>query len=170
MSDGPDLTPPDPDSRGCLCVVVSFVSAARTIVEVTAEAAKRTMMSPVLSDFIELRFADLGPQPGQAGDRSAAVRRVTDALLTPQGIAGRNYFAVVVVDRSAAVAEQMLSDCAASPFLTPLRARFLGISNSDDRPGGGVVKEPGSVPDIVTSPTGVWSRKEDLVRCPAPVC
>ena len=164
MSDDLDVTPPDPDSRGCLCVVASFVSAARTIEEVTAEAANRAMMSPVLSDFIELRFADLGPQPGHAGDRSAAIRRVTDALLTPQSIAGRSYFAVVVVDRSARVAEQVLSDCAASPFLAPLRARFLGIANSDGQPGRGIIKEPGSVPDIVTSPTGVWSRKEDLVN------
>lgn len=163
MSDGLDLTPPDPDSAGCLCVVASFVSAARTIDEVTAEAAKRAMMSPVLSDFIEFRYADLGPQPGQAGDRSAAIQRVTDALLNPQSIAGRNYFAVVVVDKSAAVVEQVLTDCAASPFLAALRMRFLGIANSDDRPGRGLVREAGSFPDVVASPTGVWSKKEDLV-------
>ncbi len=163
MSDGLDVTPPDPDSDGCLCVVASFVSAAQTIDEVTAEAAKRAMMSPVLSDFIEFRFADLGPQPGQTGDRSVATRRVTHALLNPQSIAGRNYFAVVVVDRSAAVAEQVLSDCAASPFLAALRMRFQGISNSDDRLGRGLVRESSSFPDIVTPPTGVWSKKEDLV-------
>jgi hypothetical protein len=163
MSDGLDLTPPDPDSAGCLCVVASFVSAARTIDEVTAEAAKRAMMSPVLSDFIEFRYADLGPQPGQAGDRSAAIQRVTDALLNPQSIAGRNYFAVVVVDKSAAVVERVLTDCAASPFLAALRMRFLGIANSDDRPGRGLVREAGSFPDVVASPTGVWSKKEDLV-------
>jgi hypothetical protein len=163
MGDGPDLTPPDPDSRGCLFLVTSFVGAARTIEEVTTEAAKRVMMSPVLSDFIELRFADLGPQPGEVGDRSAAIRRVTDALLTPPSAAGHNYFAVVMVDRSATVAEQVLCDCSASPFLTPLRARFLGISNSDDRSGSALAEESGGAPEIVTSPTGVWSKKEELV-------
>jgi hypothetical protein len=163
MRDGPDLTPPDPDSDGCLCVVASFVSAARTIERVTAEAAKRAMMSPLLSDFIEFRFADLGPQPGQGGDRSAAIRRITDALLNPQSIAGRNYFALVVVDRSAAVVEQVLSECAASPFLNKLRMRSLGIANSDDRPGRAMVRESRSSPEIVTSPRGVWSREEDLV-------
>ena len=163
MHDGLGATPSDPDSDGCLCVVTSFVSAAGTIDEVTAEAAKRVMMSPVLSDFIEFRFADLGPQPGHGGDRSAAIRRVTDALLNPQSIAGRNYFALVVVDRSAAVVEQVLSDCAASPFLDKLRMRSVGIANSDDRPGRGLVRESRSSPEIVTSPRGVWSRKEDLV-------
>ena len=163
MSDGLGATPPDPDSDGCLCVVASFVSAARAIEEVTAEAAKRAMMSPVLSDFIEFRFADLGPQPGQDGDRSRAIRRITDALLNPQGIAGRNYFALVVVDRSAAVVDQLLSDCAASPYLDKLRMRSLGIANSDDRPNRGQARESDSSPEIVTSPRGVWSRKEDLV-------
>ena len=169
MSDALGATPPDPDSDGCLCVVASFFSAARTINEVTAEAAKRAMMSPVLSDFIEFRFADLGPQPEQGDDRSPAIRRITDALLNPQGIAGRNYFALVVVDRSAAVIDQMLSDCAASPFLDKLPMRSLGIANSDDRPNRGQAREPHSSPEIVTSPRGVWSRKDDLVRCPAPV-
>jgi len=163
MSDSLAVTPPDPDSDGCLCVVASFVSAARTVDGVTAEAAKRAMMSPVLSDFIEFRFADLGPQPGQGDDRSAVLRRITDALLNPQSIAGRNYFALVVVDRSAAVVEQVLGECAASPFLDALRMRSLGIANSDDRPGRGLVSESRSWPEIVTSPSGVWSDKEDLV-------
>lgn len=163
MNHGLELTPPDPDSDGCLCVVSSFVSAAQTIDEVTAEAAKRTMMSPVLSDFIEFRYTSLGPQPEQADDWAAAIQRVTDALLSPQSIAGRNYFAVVVVDRSATVVEQVLSDCAASSHLATLPVRFFGIANSDDRPSPGLVGEPRSSPDIVTSPTGIWSRKEDLV-------
>jgi hypothetical protein len=163
VSDGRDVTPPDPDSDGCLCVVVSFVGAAGAIEEVTHAAAKRVMMSPLLSDFVEFRFADLGPQPGHGGDRSAAVRRVTNALLNPRGIAGRNYFALVVVDRSAAAAEQVLGDCAASPFLGQLGMRPLGIANADDRPGREPARQAGTPPEIMTSPTGVWSRKEDLV-------
>lgn len=163
MSDVRDVTPSDPDSDGCLCVVASYLGAARAIEEVTQAAAKRVMMSPVLSDFVEFRFADLGPQPGHGGDRSAAVRRVTNALLNPRGIAGRNYFALVVVDRSAAVAEQVLGDCAASPFLGQLGMRPLGIVNADDRPGRGPAGRTGTPPEIMTSPTGVWSRQEDLV-------
>jgi hypothetical protein len=163
MSDGLDLASLDPDSDGCLCVVASFVSAARTVAEVTAEAGKRVMMSPLLSDFIEFRFVDLGPQPSQAGDLSVAVHRVADALLNPQSVAGHNYFAAVVVDRSAAVAGQVLGDCAASPFLAPLRMRLLGISNSDDRLGRRLGKDPAVVPKIVTSPAGVWTKKQDMV-------
>jgi hypothetical protein len=162
VSDGLGVTPSDLDSDGCLCVVVSFVSAARTIDEVTQAAARRAMMSPVLSDFIEFRFADLGPQPGPGGDRSAAVRRITSALLNPRSTAGRNYFALVVADRSAAVIEQVLGDCAASPFLGEMRMRSLGIANSDDRPRAGLAGER-TPADIMTSPAGVWSRKEDLV-------
>jgi hypothetical protein len=163
VSDGLGAAQPDPDSDGCLCVVASFASAARPIDEVTAEAARRAMMSPVLSDFIEFRFADLGPQPGPDADRSGAIRRITDALLHPQGIAGRNYFALVVVHRSAAVIDQVFSDCAVSPFLTELRIRSLGIANSDDRPDQGQARQPRSLPELMTSPTGIWSRKEDLV-------
>jgi hypothetical protein len=163
MSDGLGVVQPDPDSDGCLCVVASFVSAAKTIDDVTAEAARRTLMSPALSDFIEFRFTDLGPQPVQGGDRSAAMRHITNALLSSQDIAGRNHFALIVVDRSAAVVARLLDDCAASPFLDKLRMRSLGIANSDDRPSRVPAGEPRSQPRIMTPPTGVWSRKEDLV-------
>ena len=141
-------------------MVASFDSAARTVGEVAAEAAKRVMMSPVLGDFIEFGFAALGPQPGEGGDPSAALRAITDALLGPQAIAGLNYFAVVVVDRSAVVAEQLITQCAGSPFISDLRPRFLGISNSDNRPAR---DRPGAGARIVTSPTGIWSAKDDMV-------
>jgi hypothetical protein len=151
--------PPDPDSSGCLCVVASFVNAARTVDDVTKEAAKRVMMSPVLSDFIEFRFADLGSHPGQDGDYSAGLRAIVNALLRPQAIAGRNYFAVVVVDRSAVIAAHVLSQCAGSPFISALRPRFFGISNSDDRPA----RDRSGPPRIMTSPTGIWSKNDDMV-------
>jgi hypothetical protein len=165
MSDGLELTPPDPDSEGCLCVVASYVNAAPLVERVTAEAAKRIMMSPATGDFIELRFADLGPQPGMGGDRSRALQRVTDEMMSPHVLSGRNYFALVVIDRSAAAAEEVLSGCAAAPFLAALRMRFLGIASSDDRRSGDRGPAPGSgpFPNIVTSPSGAWRRENDLV-------
>ncbi|MGH3171031.1 MAG: hypothetical protein ACRDN0_34840, partial [Trebonia sp.] len=162
MSEETGSAPIDPDAEGCLCLVVSFAGAARTVDEVTAEAARRVAMSPVLSDFIEFRFADLGPQSAHGDDRSGAIRRITDALLDAPAIAGRSYFAIVLVDRSAMVAEHVLTGCAISPFLAALRMRYLGICNSDDRPRARADPD-GFAPDIVTSPGGIWTRRQDLV-------
>lgn len=154
--------PIDPDAEGCLCLVVSFAGAARTIGEVTAEAARRVAMSPVLSDFIEFRFAELGPRPAHGDDRSDAIRRVTEALLDAPVTAGRSYFALVVVDGSAMTAGNVLTGCAISPLLAALRMRYLGICNSDDRPHARADPD-GFAPDIVTSPSGIWTRRQDLV-------
>jgi pyruvate/2-oxoglutarate dehydrogenase complex dihydrolipoamide acyltransferase (E2) component len=155
----------DPDSEGCLCVVASYTRAARLISEVTAEAAARIMMSPSLGDFLEFRFVDLGPQPGQSGDRARAVRRVSDELLRSGGGAGRNHFALVVVDRSADSVDQVLSGCATSPFLAALRMRFLGIASFDDRQArDGWPAGDGAFAGIVTSPTGAWRDMNALVE------
>jgi hypothetical protein len=148
----------DPDSSGCLCVVATFTKAAPNVEDVTREAAKRVMMSPALSDFVEFRFADLGPHPGLGGDYSGALRAIANALLGPHALSARNHFVVVVVDRSAVVAAQLLSQSAGGAFITDLRPRLLGISNTDDRPA----RDRSGPPRIMTSPTGIWSKKDDL--------
>jgi hypothetical protein len=153
-----DLTA-DSDSVGCLCVVASFSNAAQTVEAVTAEAAKRVLMSPMLSDFIEFDFAYLGPHPGQDGDYVPGVQAIANALLGPRALAGRNYFAIVMVDRSAIVAAHVLSQCAADPFVAPLRPGLSGISNTDDRP----LPARSAAPRIETSPTGLWTSKDDMV-------
>lgn len=165
MSDGLDPIPPDPDAEGCLCLVASYVNAAPLLQRVTMEAANRIMMSPAAGDFIELRFADLGPQPGLAGERSRAVQRIITEMMSPRFISGRNYFALVVIDRSAAVVEQVLSGCAATASLAALRVRFLGIASVDDRSldDRGPTSESGPSWDIVTSPSGAWRRESDLI-------
>jgi hypothetical protein len=154
MSDDLGSTPQDPDSEGCLCVVASHANAAPLVDSVTRDTAARLMMSPALGDFVELRFAGMGPQPEQAAELNAAVQRVTDQLLCPRRSVGRNYFALVVVDQSAATVEQVLGDCAASPLLAALPIRFHGIASYDDRRRN----DRTAVADIVVPPDGSWTR------------
>ena len=91
------------------------------------------MMSPALGDFLQLRYVDLGPQPGQVGDRSRPVRRIVADLMTVQETAGRSHFALIVIAKSATTIEELLGSCAAEPFLARLRMRLAGIASSDDR-------------------------------------
>jgi hypothetical protein len=86
-------------------------------------------------------------------------------VMSPHVVSGRTYFALVVIDRSAAAVEQVLTACAAAPFLTALRMRFLGVASIDDRGAGdrGAARGPGPFPDIVISPSGAWRRENDLV-------
>ena len=72
--------------------------------QVTEDAGRRIMMTPALGDFVEVYFLNIGPQPGFAGDHSAAVRLITEAVLAVGGNAARSHFAIVVADRSAATA------------------------------------------------------------------
>ena len=115
------------------------------------------MMSPALGDFLQLRYVDLGPRPGQAGDRSRAVRRIVADLMAVQETAGRSHFALIVIAKSAMTIEGLLGSCAAEPFLAGLRMRFAGIASSDDREqGNGFV-------DITSSPAGSWRNERELV-------
>lgn len=152
----------DPDSEGCLCIVASYASAAALIADVTKAAASRIMMSPSLGDFLQLRFVDLGPRPGQSDDRSYAVQKVTDELLHADISAGRNYYALLVVDRSAAAIDRVLGSCASAPFLAALRMQFGGIASTDDR-SPAEDEDDRALADIVTSPTGAWRDINDLV-------
>ena len=90
-------------------------------------------MTPALGDFIELNFLSMGPEPGESGDRSAALRLITQNLLASDPGVGRSYFALVVADRSAAEVERVLAECARYPFLNALPIRLLGIAMQEDR-------------------------------------
>ncbi len=144
------------DTESCLCLVASYAKRAGLIDRVTAEAEKQVKMSPMLGDFLQLRFVDLGPEPGQVGDRFRPVRRVAAELQKAPGGAGRNHFALIVIDKSAMAIEELLGSCAAEQFLAGLRMRFAGIASRDDREAGGVGH-------IVSSPTGMWGDEGDLV-------
>jgi hypothetical protein len=146
----------DDGTEGCLCLVAGYARQDGLIARVTAEAGQRVKMSPMLGDFLQLRFVDLGPQPGQAGDRFRPVRRIAAELMAAKETAGRSHFALVIIAKSAVTIEGLLGSCAAEPLLAGLRVRYAGIASADDRqPGTGLA-------DIVSSPTGKWGGR-DLV-------
>ena len=145
------------DSENCLCLVASYSKRAELIARLTAEAEQRVSLSPVLGDFLTLRYLNLGPEPGQVGDRHRPVRKVAAELHAAAVAAGRNHFALVVIDKSATTIEQVLTCCGAEPFLAGFRMRLAGIASSDDR------MDSGGHADIVASPNGAWSDPADLV-------
>jgi hypothetical protein len=147
----------DDDTEGCLCLVVGYAKKDGLIADVTAEVERRIMMSPALSDFLQLRYVDLGPQPGQAGDRYRPVHQVVDDLMAVQDTAGHSHFALIVIAKSAVTIEDLLGSCAVEPFLSRLRMRLAGIASSDDR------KEARGSVDIVSSPSGSWHNERQLV-------
>lgn len=138
------------DSESCLCLVAGYAKTSGLIATVTSEAEKRIMRSPLLGDFLQLRYVDLGPPPGDVGDRSRPVRNLSAELMTAGGSAGRSHFALVVLASSATTIERLLASCAAEPFLAGLRIRFAGIAGQDDRAAGA------RVAGIVSSATGKW--------------
>jgi hypothetical protein len=146
----------DDGAEGCLCLVAGYAKQDGLIARVTDEAGQRVKMSPMLGDFLRLRFLDLGPQPGRAGDRLRPVRRIAAELMATEESAGRSHFALIIIAKSAATIEGLLGACAAEPFLAGLRVRYAGIASTDDRPPGT------GFADIVSSPTGQWGGR-DLV-------
>jgi len=140
----------DDDSESCLCLVAGYAKTDGLIATVTAEAEKRIAMSPMLGDFLQLRYVDLGTQPGDVGDRSRPVAAIAAALMAAGEPAGRSHFALVVCAGSAVTIDRLLASCAAEPFLARLRIRFVGIAGQDDRELGA------GFADILSSPTGKW--------------
>jgi hypothetical protein len=149
--------PAVPDLESCLIVVASYAGSAALVESITADAARRVMLSPVLAAFIDLRFVNLGPQPDH-GEHSSALSRITSQLVQPRPSAKRSFFSVVVLDKLATMAEAVLTECAESPFLHELPLRLRGIASIEDRIR---ISPRGS--KILVSPTGAWHR-EELVR------
>ena len=152
MTPNDPLSPGDPaagydddNTEACRCLVVGYAKDDGLIARVAAEAGRRVTLSPALGDFIELQHVDLGPQPGQVGDRFRPVRRIVAGLMTERETAGRNHFALIVIAKSAVDIEGLLGSCAADPFLAGLRMRFVGIASFDDR------QEPMHIADLLRS-------------------
>ncbi len=154
---GQSAAPGDDDTTGCLCLVAGYAKKDGLIANVTAEAERLVMMSPALSDFLELRYVDLGPPPGQADDRYRPVHRIVHELATVRETAGRNHFALVVIAKSAMSIEDLLGSCSADPFLARLRMRVAGIASYDDR------QEGKSTAVITCSPAGAWQDERQLI-------
>jgi len=150
---------PGSDTEGCRLVIASYEAAAPLVSAATRDAARRIMMAPALGDFIELRFADMGPRLGRSDDRSAAARLILEELLAPGDESGRNYFAIAVADRSAAEVELVLAECVDAPYLNTVPLRLHGIASRDDRRSADEVV-PGASMAIAAS--GAWSHA-DLV-------
>jgi len=145
------------DSESCLCLVASYSKRAELIAKVAAETEQRVNLSPVLGDFLALRYLDLGPEPGQVGDWQCPVRKVAAELHAAEFAAGQNHFALIVIDKSATTIEQVLGSCGAEPFVAGFRMRLAGIASNDDR------TDSECHTDIVASPNGAWSDPADLV-------
>jgi hypothetical protein len=143
------VTTLEPDTEGCLLLVAGYAGGALGLAAVTADAARRIMASPALGDFFDVRVADLGPPPvpsandtNPAGTSaedvtaadSIAADFIADEFTKPEAIAGRNYFALVIADRSAQAAERLLAVCDVHPVIgrLPLRRRALAIPGGPD--------------------------------------
>jgi hypothetical protein len=161
-----------PDSEECLLVVAGYADIAPVLKTVTAEAAARVITSPELGDFFELRFADLGRRPEPRSGPAEAAASIADELTRPRGTAGRSFFALVIADRSAAAAADLLAACAAHPIVARLPIRCRGLASIDDREPERVddrEPEPGAPPhalphaEIVIPLGGGWDQP-GLVR------
>ena len=147
-----------PELESCLVLVASHAASASLVQSVTAEAARRVMLSPVLASFIDLKFVDLGPEP-RHGEDSLVLSRITGPLSQPRPNVERSFFSIVVIDKLATAAEAILEVCAASLFLDELPVRLRGIASIEDRIR---VPSPENA-EILVSPRGAWLR-EELVR------
>lgn len=161
MTSQPDILPQTPgdarpgeDTEGCACVVASYQTTDALASEVAEDAGTRIMVTPALGDFFELSFIAIGPEPGRSGDRSAAVRLITEALLQSDSDATRSYFALVVIGRSATETEQLLAECAGSKILRQLAVRLRGVAMLEDRANPG----RGTGGHVVVAPPGAWSK------------
>jgi hypothetical protein len=150
-----DHGPGELGSAGCLLLVGSYSNVAAGLSALTAEAAARVMMSPAAGDFTEVRFVDLGPRPARAQETAAAVTRIAYELVRPARRLARNYFALVVADRSAALTEATLLACAADRALAALPMRWRGLASIEDRQAGA---RAGGAADVRLPPGGSWSR------------
>lgn len=153
VSNMPGEAPPGEDTEGCACVIASYAAAAPEVSAATKDASRRIMMTPALGDFLELRFVNMGPEPTQPDDRSAAVRQITRGLLASDTGAGRQYFAIVVADASAALAQDVLAACSQSSFLGKLPMRLHGIAMREDR---GLARDTVRDEQVAVAAAGAW--------------
>jgi hypothetical protein len=147
----------DGDTERCVCLVAGYGKRAAKITTVLAQAERLIAMSPLLGDFLTLRFVDLGREPAEPGDQHRPARQVAAELRAMPAGGGRSHFALIVIEKSALAVEELLGSCAAAPFLDRLRMRFTGIASREDRPAD--VRTA----DIVSSPSGSWDNERALI-------
>lgn len=143
MDDGGLSPAHQAESQGCLLIVAAFAEVAGALEPVATDAADRIMISPVLGDFIELRFLDIGPRPQNDAGFAAAAARIAEELTQPGHGAEQNYFALAMADNSAYLVERMLGACAADPVVAALPLRCRGLAAIDDRQPGADRRNPG---------------------------
>src|SRR5215467_13621125 len=151
------------DSIACRLVVAAYTDAAGVIRSLAAEAARRIMMSPSLGDIMDVAFADVGTRSLHRAEASPVAERVADELTTFNEDAGRHFFALMIVDASAAAVEAAFADCRSSPIVAALPLRMRGLAAEDDC-SHGVEREgqPSPSPEIRISPADGWTAS-DLV-------
>jgi hypothetical protein len=167
-----EATSPDPDgavldeagSKGCLLIAASYADVADAVEPVVTSAAGRILAAPALGDFVELRFADAGlrPFPDKPDDRSsghgAAAGRIAEALIRPAAGADENYFALVVVDQSAATVARLIDECRSNPAIAGLRLKCRGLAATEDRPALPADSQD-AYSDVIVAPAGMWTER-----------
>jgi hypothetical protein len=167
-----EATSPDADgavldeagSKACLLIAASYADVADAVEPVVASAAGRILAAPALGDFVELRFADAGlrPSPDKPDDRSsghaAAADRIAEALTRPAAGADENYFALVVVDQSAATVARLIDECRSNPAIAGLRPKCRGFAATEDRPAP-PADDQGADSDVIVAPANRWTER-----------
>lgn len=162
-ADGAGTVPDEPGSRGCLLIAVSYADVAAAVEPVVASVADHILAAPMLGDFVELRFADGGPRPslhepdGCPGDDTAATR-VAVALTRPAVAADENFFALVVVDQSAATAARFIDECRSNPAIAGLPLECRGFAAMEDRPTPSA-DDQSAAPDVIVALAGMWTER-----------
>ena len=130
---GRNAAPGEGESKGCLLLLASYADVANVLEPVVTGLATRILASPMLGDFVELRFVDVGPRSA-ADTTSTAISRILDALVHPTSEAAQNYFALAFVDQSAATASRVLEECRSDAVLAALPMAYCGLAVIEDRP------------------------------------
>ncbi|TYB54737.1 hypothetical protein FXF51_46710 [Nonomuraea sp. PA05] len=139
-------------SQGCVLVVASYSDIFRAIGAPIDDTVDRISMSPTLSDFIELRAADLGRRPKEDTVRPDAVTRIADELTRQISGVSRTYFGLVVIDADESDAARLLTACQADPTIAALPLRLRGLAAHRDLTG-----ETGF--EIAVPRSGVWTQQ-----------
>ncbi|MBJ7330463.1 MAG: hypothetical protein JHC95_11245 [Solirubrobacteraceae bacterium] len=155
MSDGSitshdDRALDDPTWLSCLVVVAAYDDLARVASSAAAKVTAGAGLSPELADFLEVRFAALGPRPDDPDVCAAAAAALVEAALYPGAVAPVNYLGVVIVDDVAASLEAVLTTCAERFETLGMHAELTGIAmlrSRDSAPASDVA-------DIVSLETG----------------
>jgi hypothetical protein len=145
------------DSAECFLVLASYQDSAKPLGRVTDAVTSRARMSLQHSDFFQFRLVDLGPPPSDFSPDPSAVNLIARELTSPRGDARNHYFAVLMLDHSAAVAEAVLDGCRAHPALSRLPARWLGLANTDDRAPGDHRSDELPPAQVVLAKAGSWT-------------